>query len=263
MDPITSRQNPIVKQFRAAADRSIDHLLLDGAHLIDEALAASVAIETVAVRDDAGRELTSLAKRAEAAGARVITVTPAVLAAMSPVRQPSGIVALAPRIEKSLGDALAAAPQMVLMLHEVQDPGNVGAIVRAADACGATGVVAGQGTADPMGWKALRGSMGSVFRVPVAVRQSLPDAVHLARGMGIHVFAAVPRDGTSLPDCDLRHPLAVLLGGEGGGVSEHLASLAGSRISIPMRRPVESLNVATAAALIAYEAQRQRASVAS
>jgi TrmH family RNA methyltransferase len=81
--------------------------------------------------------------------------------------------------------------------------------------------------------------------------------------MGIQVFAAVPRDGTSLPDCDLRRPLAVLLGGEGAGLSEPLAGLAASRLTIPMRPPVESFNVAIAAALISYEAQRQRAGAAS
>jgi TrmH family RNA methyltransferase len=112
-----------------------------------------------------------------------------------------------------------------------------------------------------MGWKALRGSMGSVFRVPVAVRQSLPAAVRAARDRGLAVFAAVPREGVALSRCDLRGPVAVVLGGEGPGLPEALVGLAGTRLTIPMRRPVESLNVATAAALIAYEAQRQRASV--
>jgi TrmH family RNA methyltransferase len=182
---------------------------------------------------------------------------------MSPVRQPSGIVAIARRQEKSVGDALAAAPQLVLILDEVQDPGNVGAIVRAAEACGATGVITSPGTADPMGWKALRGSMGSIFRLPVAVRQNLADAVRAARALGIEIVAAVPRDGVLLPELDLRRPVAVLLGGEGGGLPDSVADLAPTRLTIPMRRPVESLNVATAAALIAYEAQRQRTSVRS
>ena len=233
-------------------------MLLDGAHLIAEALAASVPIELVAIDESARTDVAALTRRAENAGARVLSVPSKVLAAMTPVRQPSGIVAIAQRQERSLADALAAAPQMVLMLDEVQDPGNVGAIVRAAEACGATGVIAGHGTADPMGWKALRGSMGSIFRLPVAVRQSLPEAVGAARAMGVEIVAAVPRGGVLLPDCNLRGPVAVLLGGEGGGLPDSLVALATTRLSIPMRPPVESLNVATAAALIAYEAQRQR-----
>lgn len=263
METITSRQNPLVRRFRAAAEAHGQDLLLDGAHLIEEAMAASVAIEVVIVAESAKGPFTQLAHRAGASGALVLAVTPSVLNAMSPVRQPSGIVAIARRQERSLAEALADPPQMILMLDQVQDPGNVGAIVRAAEACGATGVIAGPGTADPMGWKALRGSMGSIFRLPVAARQSLPQAVGAARAKGIEIVAAVPRGGVRLPDCDLRRPVAVLLGGEGGGLADSLVALATTRISIPMQPPVESLNVATAAALIAYEAQRQRGGVSS
>jgi len=263
MQPITSRQNPIVRRFREAAGAPADSLLLDGPHLIEEALAASVPIELIAVDDAANGDVRALARRVEAAGARLVSVTASLLSAMSPVRQPSGVVAIGRRREQSLDDALREAPQMVLMLEEVQDPGNVGAIVRAADACGATGIVTGHGSADPFGWKALRGSMGSAFRVPIAARQSLSDAARTARERGIRVLAAVPRNGIALPQSDLRGPLAVLLGGEGAGLSDALVALASVRLTIPMRPPVESLNVATAAALIAYEARRQRTSVPS
>jgi RNA methyltransferase, TrmH family len=263
VDTITSRQNPMVRRFRAAAQNPTVELLLDGAHLIEEAVSACVAIELVAIDDSAKPNVVGLAHRAESAGARVIRVPAKVLSAMTPVRQPSGVVAIARRKERSLAEALAAAPQMVLILDEVQDPGNVGAIVRAAEACGATGVITGEGTADPMGWKALRGSMGSIFRLPVAVRQNLAAAVRAARALGVETIAAVPRDGVLLPELDLRRPVAVLLGGEGGGLRDSVVNLATTRLTIPMRRPVESLNVATAAALIAYEAQRQRTSVIS
>jgi TrmH family RNA methyltransferase len=222
-----------------------------------------VSIELIAVADDVDGDVCALARRAQDRGARLVTVTPEVMKAMSPVRQPSGIVAIGRRREHTLDDALREAPQMVLMLEDVQDPGNVGAIVRAADACGATGIVAGHGSADPFGWKALRGSMGSAFRVPIAARQSLSDAAHTARDRGIRVLAAVPRDGIALPQSDLRGPFAVLLGGEGAGLSDELLALASVRLTIPMRPLVESLNVATAAALIAYEARRQRTSVPS
>jgi TrmH family RNA methyltransferase len=260
MEPITSRRNPLVRRFRECADDPGDHLLLDGAHLIEEALSAGVPIELVAVGNVANDGMTALARRAQDRGARLVTVTAEVMKALSPVRQPSGIVALGRRRERTLDDALRDAPQMVLMLEEVQDPGNVGAIVRAADACGATGIVTGHGSADAFGWKALRGSMGSAFRVPIAVRQSLAEAARTARDRGVRVLAAVPRDGEALPQSDLRGPLAVLLGGEGAGLSDALVSLASGRLTIPMRPPVESLNVATAAALIAYEARRQRTS---
>ena len=111
------------------------------------------------------------------------------MAAMSPVRQPSGIVALAHARSASLDDALASTPQLVLLLNGIQDAGNVGAIVRAADGCGATGVIAAEGTADPFSWKALRGAMGSTFRLPIAVRQSAPAAMSDLRRRGVTVVA--------------------------------------------------------------------------
>jgi TrmH family RNA methyltransferase len=262
VDRITSRQNPIVKRFRALADSADDDVLLDGAHLLEEALASGLPVDVVAVRDD-GHDgpAVRLAERAASRGARVVGVTDVVLSAMSPVRHPSGVVAIARRRATTLAEALDRAPQLVLMLADVQDPGNVGAIIRAAEGLGATGVVAGGASADPFGWKALRGSMGSAFRLPVA-RQPLSGAVDAARDRGIHVIAAVPRGGTPLPRCDLRRPSAVLLGGEGGGLTDDLISRADERLSILMRPPVESLNVATTAALVAYEAMRQREAAA-
>jgi RNA methyltransferase, TrmH family len=182
-----------------------------------------------------------------------------VLAAISPVRTPSGVVAIAQRAPTPLDEALARPPQLVLMLGGIQDAGNVGAIVRAADAFGATGIVAAEGTADPLGWKALRGAMGSSFRVPIAIRQSLAAAVGAARQAGLRILAAVPRGGTWLHDCDLRPPFALVLGAEGAGVPAAVTAGADEQITIAMRERVESLNVAVAAAVILYEAARQRA----
>lgn len=259
MDSITSRQNPIVRRFREIAQTPGDELLLDGPHLLAEALLAHLPVEVVAVDSGtANGEIAALSRRAAEAGARVLDVSSSVLEAMSPVRRPSGIVAIARRRESTLDQALGGKSQLVLMLEQVQDPGNVGAIIRAADACGATGVVVGAGSADPFGWKALRGSMGSAFRLRVASRQALTDAVERARQVGLRVLAAVPRDGTSLPSCDLRRPVAVVLGGEGAGVSAELLELVDGGLTIPMRPTVDSMNVATAAALIAYEASCQR-----
>jgi len=258
VERISSRQNPIVKRFRDVASSPSDSLLLDGVHLLEDALAAGVSVEIVALREEQNGAATALASRAAERGARVLGVTDAVLSAISPVRHPSGIVALAHRRSVTLDEALETSPQLVLMLSDVQDPGNVGAIIRAAEGCGATGVVASHATADPFGWKALRGSMGSAFRIPVATRQPLERAVAAARGRGVRIYAAVPREGIPLPRCDLRRPCAILLGGEGGGIAGDLLAFADERLTIPMRQPVESLNVATAAALVVYEAMRQR-----
>ena len=259
MERISSRANPVVRRFREAARPPFDELLLDGAHLVEEAFASAVSIAVVAVHERlAGGAAGDLARRAAAAGARAVIVTDQVLSAVSPVATPSGIVALGRRPAVTVETALAGAPQLVLMIAGVQDPGNVGAIIRVADACGATGVIAGRGSADAFGWKALRGSMGSTLRLPVVTRTALAEAVAAARARGIRVLATVPRSGTPLPQCDLRGPAAVLLGGEGAGLPDDLVRFADACLSIPMRPGVDSLNVATAAALVAYEAMRQR-----
>ena len=262
MESISSRHNPIVRAFRALAHgRSHDGLLLDGARLVEDALASGARITTAAVSHallsragGADRLVAAL----EASGARVVAVPPGVMAVMSPVHTPSGVVAIADRSPAPLDAAFAVSPQLTLILDHLQDPGNVGAVIRTADAAGATGLVACGDTADPFGWKALRGAMGSTFRLPVVARAAATDAVAAARDRGLRILAAAPRGGRSMYDSDFTGPTAILMGGEGAGLSDETAGLADDRVTIPMREPVESLNVAVSAALILYEAHRQR-----
>jgi RNA methyltransferase, TrmH family len=257
MERITSRQNAIVKRFRDAARGTDPRLmLLDGEHLLDEAIRSGVALDIAAFADRLdGAELKSAAARA---GADVVAVSGQVLAAISPVREPSGVVAIARRRELTLEDVFAETPALVVVLSDVQDPGNVGAAIRAAEACGATGVVCSDATADPFGWKALRGAMGSAFRLPVLAKQPLASTIAKARTCGVRVLATTVRGGTPLPDCDLRMPAAVVFGSEGGGLATLVIGEADGRLTIPMEPPVESLNVAVSAALVVYEAARQR-----
>jgi TrmH family RNA methyltransferase len=264
VEQISSRQNPTVKRFRALAQaRSGDDVLLEGAHLVDEALTSGLTLDTVVFAESAASgRLASLLSRARTSGARVAIVTDAVFSALSPVPHPAGAAAIAHLASATIHAVIGTQPSLIIMVDGVQDPGNVGAIVRAAEACGATGVIVAGGSADPFGWKALRGSMGSTLRLPVAQTDSLIDAVDAAHAAGIRVFAAIPRQGRRLADCDLRGPSAVILGGEGPGVSEAVLKRADEHLTIPMQPPVESLNVAVAAAIVLYEAARQRTDVA-
>jgi TrmH family RNA methyltransferase len=262
MRRISSRQNPLVARFRdLARGRGPDgSILLDGEHLVEEALSAGVALDTVAFAERlADADTNGLADRVERAGARTVRVPPPVLAAMSPVRQPSGIVAIARATPATLAGALKHPPQLTLVLVGIQDAGNVGAIIRAAEGHGATGLITTGGTADPFGWKALRGAMGSTFRLPIAVRQTTASALEQLKDRHIRAVATVPRDGTALPECDLRGPVAIMLGAEGAGLPDDVLRYADERVTIPVRPPVESFNVSIAAALILYEASRQRA----
>ena len=201
----------------------------------------------------------ALAGRARSAGADVYDASAAVLEAASPVRTPSGIVALARWQPATLDDVLRGAGGFVIGLCDVQDPGNVGSTIRSADALGATGVLALGATAHPAGWKALRGAMGSTFRVPVAVG-SVPEAVAAARDADWEVLATVAQTGQPADRVDLTRPSLLLLGSEGSGLDPDIVDRATTRITIPMRSGVNSLNVAATAALLLYEARRQRTS---
>ena len=255
----------MVARFRGAARERRDgrrRLLLDGSRLIDAAQRAGVRLETAlfarsALRRRAGA-LAELAGRLAEDNVTLMAASTAVLAAASPVRTPSGVVALAQHRPLETGRAFAGGG-VVLAPAAVQDPGNVGAIIRAADAGGSGGVLVTEGSADPFGWKALRGAMGSTFRLPVIDAGTAPAAVAAARAHGAGVLAAVPRGGVPLHEVDLTRPWLVLIGGEGDGLRDADSDLADTRISAPMREGVESLNAAVAAALIVYEARRQRA----
>lgn len=264
MERLTSRSNPLITRFRdvARAGRIGETVLLDGPHLLDEALKSRVELEVVAFGDAFAARHDALVAATAQSGARVVTMPDALLGASSPVRQASGVVALARHQPADLETAIAAkTPQLILVLESVQDPGNVGAIIRTAEACGGTAVVITHGCADPFGWKALRGSMGSTFRLPIA-SAGTGDAIRVLRRTGVRLYAALPRDGTSLRLADLTSPSAVFLGGEGEGLSQTAVDAIGDSLTIDMRPPVESLNVSVAAALILYEASRQRADVA-
>jgi TrmH family RNA methyltransferase len=258
---ITSRQNPLVARFREAARGDAGPvMLLDGPHLVADAIGAGVGLQIAAVTpstvdDHALEDLIAALGRA---GVEVTLVSASVMDAISPVRSPSSIVALAERRAAPDEQLYRGTAPLVVVALDVQDPGNVGAIVRVAEAAGAAGVVAAGSTANPFGWKALRGSMGSALRLPIVSGVSGEDAIADARRHGCRIVAAVPRDGASIFDIDLTGPLAIVIGGEGRGLPPALVDAADQRITIPMQAPVESLNAAVTAALIAYEARRQR-----
>jgi len=259
MTVITSRHHPLVKQFRELARGGGAVMLLDGWHLITEAVNAGLAFDTLAVCGPVTEAEQTVIDRAGRSGAQVFEVSGAVLNAISPVNSPTGVVASAHKPVISTDGLVSPAPALVLAGMGIQDPGNVGAVVRSAAAAGATGVLLDESTADPWGWKALRASMGSVFHVPVIRTRTPMPTIDAWRATGLRVMAAVPRDGVPMAAADLTQPVVIAVGGEGPGLSAELLDRADARISIPMQRGVESLNVAVAAALILYEAQRQRA----
>lgn len=246
-------------------------MLLDGAHLLAEALrsdahsgAGRSALLTVVVTHSAlaRPEIERLCDAAAATGVPVHIVPDALADAISPARTPTGVVALADVRLADLDEVTAGGLPLVVVLAGVQDPGNVGTIVRTAEAAGASGVVLLEGTADPFGWKALRGSMGSALRVPVHRAGETTGVLAALRERGLQLVAAdstadSTADGAG-PLPDLLRPSALVVGAEGQGLPHAVSAEADAVVRIPLSAPVESLNVAVATALLLFEVRRRR-----
>jgi len=188
----------------------------------------------------------------------VVQAPDAVFAAMSPVRTPSGLIAIATRRPASSGDVCSVSNAFVLVAIDVQDPGNVGALVRTAEAGGMSGMFVTGASANPFSWKAIRGSMGSTLRLPVVGGMPTASVMTCLKTGGIRSIAAVPRGGQDPDAIDWRGKVALLVGGEGAGLSDEVTSQSDALVSIPMAVRVESLNVAAAGAILVYAARRQR-----
>lgn len=252
---LTSRTHPFVKRCRAlAAGRGpAGDVLLDGAHLVGEALDAGLPIAGV-IADD---RHDALARATAARGAVVYHGTPDVLAAASPVRASSGIVAIAAWTPHAAADLVRAAPPLVVGLVDIQDPGNVGGIIRTADALGASAALTLDATAHPGGWKALRGAMGSTFRLPVG-RGASDIVITAARSAGMTVAASSIASGVAVDRWTPTRPVLVLVGNEGAGLPTPLVEAADVQLTIPMAGTVNSLNVGVSAALLVWELARER-----
>ena len=265
---IAGRQNPAVRLFRSLAaegDVTGARLLLDGAHLVREARDSGVALEMVAVASSRlarDTEEGRLAHALDGDGVDVVMAPDQLFGAISPVRTPSGIIAVARREPTIAAEIYAAADALVLAAIDVQDPGNLGSLLRAAEAGGVTGALvcgtARGGTATPFSWKALRGSMGSALRLPIVGGLDATAALEALDVAAVTTVAAVPRDGHDPDTMDWSGRVAIVLGGEGPGLTDDLIERCRSRVTIPMAPRVESLNVAVAGAILVYAARRAR-----
>jgi len=264
MRPISSRHNPLVADCRELAahpDAAGARVFLDGAHLVREALAAGVRFDAAIVATSKMTERTDealLAHELESRGVDVATADERVFDAVSPTRQPSGIAALGRRQPSEPADLDSSVSALVIVAAEIQDPGNIGGIIRAAEAGGAAAVVVTTGSANPFSWKALRGSMGSALRLPVITGVDLDGAFAMLDGLAYESCAAVARSGTDPDDIDWRGRRAVWIGSEGSGLPTPIVRRCRHRVTIPMQAPVESLNAAVAAGVLVYAARRQR-----
>ncbi len=256
-DVIHSRSNAVVKRFRSVGRKGDpDVILLEGIKLVREALSAGLPlIEALALPKVAEREalVTDLIRR----GVPVRLTGETALAAASPATTSGGLVALGRRPRFREDDVFAGTP-LVVVAFGLQNPGNLGALLRTAEAAGASGVILTEGCADPLSWKALRGSMGSAFRLPHLGQVPADRAISLLRDRGLSLVAASGHAPTPFTEVDYTRPVAILLGAEGAGLPPDALASASFVVRIPMADPVESLNAAVAAGLLLFEAARQR-----
>jgi TrmH family RNA methyltransferase len=246
--------------FRSASRTEHGHIAIEGEHLLLEAIAAGVTIPAVFIR--AGNEHL-LERLSLPAGAEIVALPPDIFSSAVSTESPQGIAALIDPPAFTLDHILSARDTpLILIAAGLQDPGNLGTLIRSAEAFAATGLITLPGTVSPWNQKALRASAGSVFRLPV-IASTEAEIFPALESRGITTLAAVATDGSPLTQHDLTRPAALILGNEGSGIPPEILRRATARVTIPTPGPVESLNAAIAGSILLYEASRQRAGEAS
>jgi len=284
-DIIASRDNKWLKRFRAAlkgkgpeADAE-EEIGVEGPKLIEDAVRSGLAVEALLVCDAGEKQLERIlsAGRESEAGiprSRILRTTDKLFAGVAGTETPQGVAALfrAPqwdfqdvlRGKASADGAYQGEAPLVVVIAGVQDPGNVGTILRSAEAFGASGVIAARGTADPWSPKAMRASAGSALRVPLLRGMAIPVVLAQLKMAGVKIFAASakPRPAENV-STNLQGPAAIFIGNEGAGLPPEVLKAAEGTISIPISGQVDSLNAGVAASVILFEAARQRRNLSS
>lgn len=261
---ITSLQNDTIKLAVALKQKkqrdAAGLFVAEGVRLIEEVCSADWQVETCFYTEAvvSNKRAESLLNLLQEKPCRMVKVSEAVYHKMSDTEQPQGIMAIVKKGGHLLSTILAADKAFIVILDAVQDPGNLGTVIRTADAAGASGVVLTKGCTDLYSSKAVRATMGSLFHLPIVDGVSYDELIRSLQEKNIHMIATSLTSSSLYYEADFNQPVAVIFGNEGNGVSEELLCKANSRIFIPLLGRAESLNVAASAAVILYEAVRQR-----
>jgi TrmH family RNA methyltransferase len=257
---LTSVQNPLVKQMRklhrAKGRREQNLLLFEGTHLIETAYNTDCSLVTVCFTPQWQEAHPQLGENLSRRAQRLELVTPEVLKAIATTVNPDGIVATALRTQGQ--SSVIPNLNLGLVLERLQDPGNLGTIIRTAVATGVDGLWLSEDSVEIDNPKVLRSSAGAWFKLPMSVSPNLQGIVANYQQQGVQIVATLPKAEQTYWDIDFTRPTLILLGNEGAGLSEDLVLLSEQQVKIPLAPGVESLNVAIAAALLLYEAQRQK-----
>jgi TrmH family RNA methyltransferase len=265
---IEGRHNPLVKQLRQAFSRAeltdAGDCAIEGLRILEEAIRSGLRFSAVFFResalDRADRLLPQIGAQVE-----TLLLPDKLFDSLVPSESPQGVAALVRLKEFSLDDLterLQVGP--IIVIAGLQDPGNLGTILRSSEAFGSAGIVLGEGTVSPFNSKVVRASAGSVFRLPITHRYGKSAAIKLEevseklRAKGVRLIATSSHKGAPLDQADLRSPAAIFFGNEGSGLPREVMAKVDESIAIPHTPQVESLNAAIAASIVLYEAARQR-----
>lgn len=262
-ETITSRDNSRARHARAVRSGKIpDEIFIEGLRLCEEVANSQLELREIfhteeMTSDERGARLLLNLK---ASRAQTNIVSEQVFNSLSDTKSPQGIILLAarPQTASRTFENISEELPLLVILHRLNNPSNAGAILRTAEAAGATGIICTTGTTDLFSPKALRGAMGSSFRLPLWTGAEFTEALDWCTARGISTICADARAQQEHTAHDWRRPCALIVGAEAHGLDESEIALAGKALKIPMRPPVESLNVAVATAIILYEAARQR-----
>ena len=262
-DMITSTSNKQVKYMKALLGSTKERassgcFAAEGWRMVSETPAERIRLLLLSERFASGKTAQESLLIRELSPDRVFVVSDRVFDAISDTRTPQGIMAAVEMEKRSPEELLRAENALLVFLENLQDPGNLGTIVRTAECAGATGIIMSRGTADIYNPKTVRSTMGSLYRMPFAYTEDLPGVIRQARQQGIRVFAAHLEASENYTDKDYTGSCGFVIGNEGRGLTEETASAAEERIFIPMAGQAESLNAAVSAAILMYEALRQR-----
>jgi TrmH family RNA methyltransferase len=257
---LTSIKNPLVKHIRklhrSKERKEQNMLLLEGTNLIRVACEVDYELMTVCCTPEWQKNHPQLWQEIAKVAKRLELVSSEVLSAIATTVNPDGIIATAPRRNSNI--VLTKEFKLGLVLERLQDPGNLGTIIRSAVATDVDGLWLSTDSVDVDNPKVLRASVGEWFKVAIAVHSNLPELVQSYQQQGIQIVATSSQAQKTYWEVDWQSPSLILLGNEGAGLSEELMAIADCQVKIPLSREVESLNVAIAAALLLYEAKRQR-----
>jgi RNA methyltransferase, TrmH family len=262
-EEITSASNQLVKRLRLLADRKHRQreraFVVQGIQPVWQAVEAGADVEVLIVAPGLLRHpgATAMVAAQENAGTRVARLSDQLFSRLADRDGPSGLAAIVRSLITPLADLRPGPDAPVVALHQAGNPGNLGTIIRTANAAGAAGVVLVGPSADPFDPAAVKASMGALFTVPVATVPSATEFLHWARSSGIAVAATSGRASVSCWDADLRPPVALLFGSEGSGLPADLLEAADLRVAIPMTGTAESLNLAVAAGILLFEVRRR------